>query len=418
MKQRVCLVLLMLLLFCSCIMPATSFAATAYSDVLEDLRQDTDFHVADYPKDSKDYSLQVIQIAESSNDELFLYVYQPSGKFEATCVHLAQEQKPDTADTHEFKLRLLSSSGTLFKYLVQGLTLRNTSVRYYNITSIFREWVKGIDEDTENDNEIGEVSFEVSQLWTAEDKDGSVEYSMSKTVSIDILNPYVGALLYVDALTLYGTGMCYSHYVAFDTDKRMDDLLEASVYYEYKVVNGVIVSGWKDNERVISKDEVGTSDTILHLYDESYEFSRIVKTEDFLENEKNLTDSEKKEIVGTKWILRFLETPYTTLTYGDVPVTSYTKVRNVTILRLKFETDGVVYNMGTIMDKITHPIDDGFPDVPWWVWVLIAMVALIVLAVVVKPVATVLIWIAKILWYIISAPFKFIAWLFRKGGKR
>ena len=52
--------------------------ASAYSDVMDDLRKDESFKAEDYPAISEDYSLKVIQIAESVNGELFIYVYQPS----------------------------------------------------------------------------------------------------------------------------------------------------------------------------------------------------------------------------------------------------------------------------------------------------------------------------------------------------
>ena len=51
-----------------------------YSTVLEDLQSDSSFNVESYPLKEKDYSLQVIQIAESENKELFIYAYQPSGE--------------------------------------------------------------------------------------------------------------------------------------------------------------------------------------------------------------------------------------------------------------------------------------------------------------------------------------------------
>ena len=52
-------------------------ATISYTDVLEDLQKDESFKVEDYPAKADDYSLQIIQIAESVNGELFIYVYQP-----------------------------------------------------------------------------------------------------------------------------------------------------------------------------------------------------------------------------------------------------------------------------------------------------------------------------------------------------
>ena len=49
-----------------------------YTSVMEDLAKDTSFDINDYPIKSDDYSLQIFQVAESSSNELFLYVYNPS----------------------------------------------------------------------------------------------------------------------------------------------------------------------------------------------------------------------------------------------------------------------------------------------------------------------------------------------------
>ena len=51
-----------------------------YTEVLTDLQKDSSFNADNYPTKADDYSLQIIQLAESVNKELFVYVYQPSGK--------------------------------------------------------------------------------------------------------------------------------------------------------------------------------------------------------------------------------------------------------------------------------------------------------------------------------------------------
>ena len=60
------------------------------------------------------------------------------------------------------------------------------------------------------------------------------------------------------------------------------------------------------------------------------------------------------ELKGKKWVLRFVETSYT-LSSGANGSTSTksTLIGNVTILRLKFETDGITYNLGVIDNKQT-----------------------------------------------------------------
>lgn len=416
MKKQVVLVLL--LLMCTLLSACDGSTIEGYTNVLDDLKQSENFRVADYPVKLGDYSLQVIQIGESDYGELFLYVYQPSGKLEATSVNIAQEKESETGDTHNFKLELLSSSGTLFKYLVEGLIVRNTSPRYYDITSIYRAWDGKIDKDAENDNVIDEVVYEVAQLWTIEDRVDDVEYSMQCVETIEILNPYTNYVSYFQGYNLLGgMGEFDCHYVAFDTDIPMDDLLEASVSYELRTAYHslwTVYGDWEPAEKVLKKTDVAESNpNQVGLFGDSYEFSRIVKTEDFLEKE-TLSDEAKTEVAKTKWVLRFVETQ----TFLNGTTASWIDVGKVTILRLKFQTDGVVYNMGAVMNKISTPTWSEDKDgPPWWVIVLIVLGILIVIGLVVKPVATGLVWIVKILWYIISAPFKFIVWLFSKGRR-
>lgn len=60
------------------------------------------------------------------------------------------------------------------------------------------------------------------------------------------------------------------------------------------------------------------------------------------------------------------------------------------------------------------------PDItslPWWVWVVLAIVVFGILSTFVKPVATALVWIVKIVFFILTAPFKLVIWLFSKKEK-
>ena len=80
-----------------------SYAATTkYSNVLDDLKRDSTFNIANYPAINDDYSLKVIQIAESIDGELFVYVYQPAAKSKlliANSINMALSEKITNADT-------------------------------------------------------------------------------------------------------------------------------------------------------------------------------------------------------------------------------------------------------------------------------------------------------------------------------
>ena len=103
----------------------------------------------------------------------------------------------------------------------------------------------------------------------------------------------------------------------------------------------------------------------------TYKWDRIQTIDDFIkgENRENiyhgavldvkisskLTDEALTELKGKKWVLRFAETNYSLSSNYTTGATfeSYTLVGDVTILRLKFETDGITYNLGAIDNKQT-----------------------------------------------------------------
>ena len=83
-KRRLFAVFAVVLLMCGILFTGITDVAlaegtTEYSGVTEDLSKDGTFPFEDYPAKDNDYSLEVVQIAESVNGELFVYVYQPAG---------------------------------------------------------------------------------------------------------------------------------------------------------------------------------------------------------------------------------------------------------------------------------------------------------------------------------------------------
>ena len=334
--------------------------SSEYSDVLSDLRSDGNFVQSDYPGIANDNSLKVIQIAESSNAELFVYVYQPSAslrKLTATSINISTET--GSLFYMNYKLQLLSASGVFQKYIVEGLRVQSESeARYYDISSIFRNFDDAIDDSLPNDNEINEVSFEVGQLWEARTVEDSVRYQMQKTETIRVTNKYVGFIRYNNGFKLFD-GWCDSHYIAFSTDMRMDKLLEADVYFISQEVRGTInLTGYHPdtygNETLNYKSLRYTDVASNHkyLFGKTYTWERIERAIDFATNEE-LTDETRANVLSKQWVLRFYETPYSEAPGLSTTTYKETHVSNVTILRLKFETLGKVYNLGVVDNKQT-----------------------------------------------------------------
>lgn len=399
----------------------TGYAATSlYSNVIDDLRADSTFNVEDYPAVDDDYSLKVIQVAESADGELFIYVYQPCARvkdFRASTIRLSQTTGVNVAP-RDFKLTFINASGVLYKYKVEDITLRTGVIRYYDITAIHRAFDDDVDIMTgaSGGNVVNEVVFKVGQVWTATTLNGEVTYAMYETEVIEITKKYVGYCQYDDG-TKVGWGITKgatdAHFVAFSTDRKIDKLLSVDVGFEEQDVKCKVCTNvthlWHDQGKGYDYEY---SDERMHypypltIYHSDkgsgggYVWNRIRSTTDFLKDEINkncvLTSEGATSIAGTQWVLNFYETDirakvdgvWTALItawalpfVGDADV-KFTKISNVTILRLSFETDGKYYNLGVVDNKqtgsgkpINVPVNKKVAGLPVWAWIVIAAVA-------------------------------------------
>ena len=385
-KKRLAVMLLAFVLGISAVITAAQVPVIAkaestitYTSVLEDLQRDSSFSKENYPEKATDYSLQIIQLAESSDKELFVYVYQPSGQLKglvASSINISTTIN-DAISYHNYKLELLNADGVFFKYKVSDFVVKEDAVRYYAITSIYRKWDKTIDPATGNDNTVTEVNYNVSKQYAFGTINGKPYVNCVDIDTIVVTDKFVGFVRYENGFTLYNSA-CDSHFVAFNTDKPIDKLLEADVYYTTQSYN------WNWTAFIGEKETFGTkqenysylkyTDKVEHTgegwFAGTYKWDRIQTVDDFIsgENRENifhgavldvkvstkLTDSALNELKGKKWVLRFTETAYSftpDYTGTGSQYSSSTVVGDVTILRLKFETDGITYNLGTIDNK-------------------------------------------------------------------
>ena len=450
-----CLVVTLLFIALSMGAPIAYADITQASNVLDDLRQDESFDVGLYPPKSDDYSINVIQIAETTNKELLVYAYQPcciSSKVVATSINISET---DELDFKNYKLKLLSNSGVFYKYVVQNYTILDSNVRYYYITSIFRPYISGVDEAPEGDNTVDEVSFAVEKQYRFAGEGDNYTVDVKELETIRITDKFVGCVRYPDGAHFLYKKACDSHFVAFDTDRPIDKLYEADVYYiPIGFVGGVGIDNKKE-EYVTLKSENKVVHNASGWGAGTYTWDEIESIDQFLDSNlnkytifgsdnSNLVDSSTLELLkNKKWVLRFLATDYSTP--DIVGLSSYTRVKSVTILRLKFEYDGQVYNLGVIDNKQSgsgKPINngsDGFDlfnwleehtGIPKGVWIAFACLIPIailmpilsavfpvfgqVLSMVLKVVGKLLVWFFKGLWIIICLPFKAIKAIIEK----
>ena len=372
---------------------AQSFSAVAAenedektaSGVLEDLSKDVSFNTENYPSNTKDYSLSVMQLAESTDKELFIYVYQPSGdKVRASSINISTTINDDIS-FFNYSLELLNFEGTLFKYKVTNFEVKKDPVRYYAISSIYRPFDAGIGDEKSGNNTINEVNYAVNRQYCFGEINGKPYVNCIDIETIIVTDKFVGFVRYPDGFKLFtGARACDSHFVAFNTDKKIDKLFEADVYYTTQKVSYDFFT--EDSPFSIKFGDSKTdnyaylkyTDKVEHtgggFFAGTYKWDRIQSVDDFIKTEdrttvyygavlnskvsSKLTDEALNDLKGKKWVLRFTETSYDKSPRSGMGAATYyhaetTMVGNVTILRLKFETDGITYNLGVIDNKQT-----------------------------------------------------------------
>lgn len=483
-----------------------AYAATSrYSDVLSDLTTDSDFDPSEYPTKADDYSINVIQIAESTGGELFVYTYQPCQKTKAltaTQINMSltdelggeviktrsvgddavggliggaiqdsiggaiQDSTGDVDKPQLYSLTLLNSNGVFGKYKVNGFTVSNETVRYYNIVSIYREWIQGIDDETGNDNTKNAVAFAVGKCYAATTENGVVSYASKFVDTVEIVNPVAGYVEYSNGFKLC-PDWCDSHYVAFSTDKKIDALMEADVFYVMRSASQSLGLGLSGNisygepeSVIVPLDGTQTGGNVGDGWFGQYykfEWNRIESIDTFM-NEVGgvLSDEAKNKLDGAQWVLRFVETTRLVINGGMSTTMFWTDISEVSILRLKFVSDGVTYNLGAVSDKVTEGDSPDNPTIPirndltFWKYVwncivrlfngtatlteqIVAVITLFIALLILPAILTILslffpavrkfmksalnsLWtFVKYLfigiWYIITAPFRLIAWL-------
>lgn len=355
----------------------TAFADSS-SSVKDDLLRDENFNAWDYPQNDKDYSIKVIQIAESVNGDLYLYTYQPC---QSTCPLVAIEINMSLSETVDgtalYGLTLLDTSGVFGKYKVNGLKVKADNVRYYNITSISRKWIKEIDNGTDNGNTTNKKAYGVGQYWKAITQGDTVIYKMVEVETVEIINPFTS---YIRRNKNQSSNEYFqdNYYVAFSTDRNIENLLSATVKYRiqdyfYKENN---VLGFADtafwdkstfsNEKQTQKDIYCNEFTELQqqgfnlfgIFDlnKNYSWERIQSSADFVKN-AGASSADNDEVKKLQWVLMFDETSvYRYQSSGTLFLKCEETgqiIDEVTILRLEFVEDGITYNLGAVSDTVS-----------------------------------------------------------------
>ena len=258
-----------------------------YSGALGDLGKDDTFDKSLYPLVVGDKSINLIQVAEGSQNELYVYVYQPGGTTDivSSSINISKEHKD--LDFKNYTLTLVSQEGVFHKYLVNGFTVSTDEERYYEITSIYRTAMDGEDATSDdNGNTITEVPYAVKRSFKLTDDSVYVE-------DIDVItvtSKFVGFMRYPTKSFNWIEKDIDVHFVAFSTDKKIDKLLEADVYYTQQTFSQKGSSATKTYGEIENKYAYLEFDNTIEYsstgwFSKEYSWNVIETVDDFFESE-------------------------------------------------------------------------------------------------------------------------------------
>ncbi|MBQ9792891.1 MAG: hypothetical protein IJW32_04040 [Clostridia bacterium] len=322
------------------------------------------------PSTTSDYTIAFKELKEENN-EVFVYVYQFENEDIVYASSINISTSLESLNFRNYKLeynsKTLSSSAVtseeldlyVYKYLVKNLTISSSTKRVYEISSIYRPFVDG-DYETSTQTTT-EKAFAVERCYTfLTNEDGTTSVSVLETETVYITDKFVGFVRYEGGYLL--SKDCTDRYfVAFATDKQIDTLKEADVYYtttSYITLEDV-EPVYEDHYVSLTSNKQETIHSGL-FWLKKYTWNEIQTTSDFVSNlaenkaynlaKTDITSSLVSELSEMTHVLNF-----TTLKHDDsaVGILKSKKVGDVSILRLKFETGGTLFEYGVVDNKTT-----------------------------------------------------------------
>ena len=464
-------IVIMLLVGNSNMIVAHAQKVNEYSDVFDDLRQDPNFKAEDYPSMTLDYwktqtnqpMIEVISIAESSDDELYIYTYQPLNydlELTATAISMSLGFSADGQDLQPkiYDLYLASSYGVYNKYVVEKLDVSDEPYRYYNIVTIYRSYNSTIDwhappvgaEATGSEYGIG-----VGQQWCAYYQNDTIVYEMGTFETLEINIDFVGNFDFGSGLQWGNIGGLYNEcdmwFLSFSCDQYViRHIYDADLSYRQRSVEKVSIAysdyeytygEWSENIPVTLKDTDKAQYKGEGLLAKEYTWDSISSVDNFLkradELDVTITKECKQALENSQWVFIFTQTESKEIINGGTFIFEYMDIEKVTVLRLHFiDIHGDVYNLGVVSDRVNPDnesdghgsgidltqISDWFEKILMLIGILILVVILgylsPIFSVVFKVLVTCIKWAFKGMLTIISAPFKLIGAMFKSNKRK
>ncbi len=398
MKKKICCLIIVFSLIFTYVMTLIPLSAaegetnTVYSDVLDDLSIDSTFNPSDYPtvtdKEAEGYaSVEVIQIAEGTNKELFIYTYEPSKSvislelfevslYDQFVTHQEEYNDEKTFTPRLYSLECVSTSGVFSKYLVKDYVVSDLPYRYYNIIEVYRHFHEDIDTGIEGVI-INGKAIKVSQQWCAYWLNNVLYYQKKDFETVEITPVFNGDFKLTGGYTIGNLAGHYNSaqvwFLCFNVDNYDVDLIyDADIVFDhrdYTRVDGLIggaqitYSNEVDDEHLYLSKEYADTYQGEGLFGREYHWNNISTSFEFCENWKDqvtfssgLEDTIKK----SQFVFIYAEYELRNDYYSGYTYTYGTEVTDVSILRLHFCADGKTYNLGAVMDKTSADnISDG-----------------------------------------------------------
>lgn len=431
------------------------YAASETVSVLTDLQKDSNFNISDYPSDYTDYSIKLIQIAETTAKELVVYIYQPSHykvDLTATKISISYGYSKDGTGLEPkiYPLKLLSTEGVFDKYLVENYTITSDTSRYYNIVSIFRNYNSTADKEKNDGFDFTDIACSVGQQWCAYYLNDSIVYEMNtfKTMQIDTI--FEGNVDFQNSITWdnfigkYDKGQvwfkCFNSpdYVIkhiFDVDLTWKKQYMKYTNYNLKADTDEAIGDVEYIDNITIDDNDVIEYTNSGLIKRTYSWNRILSSEDFIKalnkNKCDISDDALEKVKASEWVITYDITPCTIEYVGGTYVSSYKYHYNIFdsgILRISFlDVLGKFYDLG-VVNSLTSPdsISDGSSLAPLLstlgdfftkLFQILGILALILVLVFVSNLILPVFKVLEVIWngivFVISLPFKLINWIFK-----
>lgn len=435
-----------------CLKSTVAKADSYYSNVLDDFLNSQVFDDSQFPYEQavSDYSnatISLIDLKENQRNELIIYVYNPTGIAIATHVNISQTIQDPKFISYELTCVSSSDKNVLQKYRVNGLMANsNIEIRNYLISSIFRKGfnIPGELLPDNNGQTSYEIAYSVGKLYQVT-RDG---YISKEQKIIEITEKFIGNILYDETSVNIFVGTTHQNinFVSFNTNMAMDDLYEVELNYDtydYTVLYKLPIfeSGYFDEntEKYSNKTEVRnrvitSEDEDSYWISKNHKMKRIAKTSDLLDSKSEYYDKEfskykkKNELSKFAWTLFFFEADYEkNIIYnemdGQIFRINTTVARDITFLRLKFISDGIVFDLGVVDDISSgnvHPLTADSQNILLALLILIIIACMIITLFpqILNAILSILKSLIKLIIKTIKAPFKLIKRLFTSHGKK